>query len=292
SHAAREGLLGYQQALKKDLFVVPKPEKMQEEVTDTSSEISAGPATTWAQPELPLAPLESREPLPVDDLPSFTTPELVQDDPVLAENETASPQPSDVEASPDKAESLQPIGQLLDTYILCESVDGLVAIDQHAAHERLLFEKMKRQYAAGSVARQTLLFPKVIEFDVEEMRLLERYKVEISALGVDIEPFGGDSYVVKAVPAIVSQQGEEMIVRDLLAELAVGSGGAGARIEAVLASMACKAAIKAGHALQPQEISALLQQMREADVFSHCPHGRPVVKKFSGSEIKRWFYRG
>lgn len=131
-----------------------------------------------------------------------------------------------VAASATATESLQPIGQLLATYILCEADDGLVAIDQHAAHERLLFEEMKRQYEAGAVVRQTLLFPRVIECDLDEMQLLERFSVEISALGVDIESFGGDSYVVKAVPAIVSQLPPEVIVQDFLAQLAAGAAEA------------------------------------------------------------------
>ncbi|MDH3393391.1 MAG: DNA mismatch repair endonuclease MutL, partial [Desulfobulbaceae bacterium] len=286
SVAAREGITRYQQSLKSALFEVPRP-KMTSSVT--SSPVPPPPVETWAQPELPMTPLESSEPEPF--LPSDPAPVACSPMPTAEREPVAASHPPKP-ANSTSVTVLHPIGQLLDTYILCEADDGLVAIDQHAAHERLLFEEMKRQYGAGAVARQTLLFPKVIECDVEELQLVERFGPEISALGVDIEPFGGDSYVVKAVPAIVSQLDPEVIVRDFLAQLAAGGGGTAIRVEAVLASMACKAAIKAGHALQPEEIQELLRKMREADIFSHCPHGRPVVKRFTGPEIKRWFHRG
>ncbi len=295
SLAARQGMGGYQQALQEDLFVVPEPVKPLVTVPSSSRpETLLAPKEGWAQVELPLPPFKSCEPQTSSVLGQRPSPKPVPEAGLSvaqgAETVVAtSPEPCQSQAA---SGSLQPIGQLLNTYILCESEDGLIVIDQHAAHERLLYEEMKKHYEAGAVARQTLLFPKVIECDVEELRLLERFGAEISALGVDIEPFGGDSYVVKAVPAIVSQLGADVIVRDFLAHLAVGGRGVGAGIEAVLASMACKAAIKAGHVLQPEEINALLRQMRAADIFSHCPHGRPVVKRFTGSEIKRWFYRG
>ncbi len=279
SLAAREGMARYQRALQEELFVVPPPRMRRPEPSSPlpGPASVAAPASTWAQAELTFAPPASREPEPA--LGAAACPPA---------SEPSVPPPA---CSVD-ADALRPIGQLLGTYILCEGEEGLVVIDQHAAHERLLFEEMKRQYAAGAVARQTLLFPGVIECDREEKRLLDRFAVEISALGVDIEPFGGDSYVVKAVPAIVAQLAAEVIVRDILAQLESGGGGAGSRTEAVLASMACKAAIKGGQTLQPEEITALLRRMREAEIFSHCPHGRPVVKRFTVSDIKRWFHRG
>ncbi|MDH4320123.1 MAG: DNA mismatch repair endonuclease MutL [Desulfobulbaceae bacterium] len=281
SLAAREGMMRYQRALQDELFVVPAP-KVRRPDPSSPPVVSASveePPSTWAQPELAFAPLTSREPAPAA--------KPVASAPVPAAAPAAVPA-----GCPVGSDALRPIGQLLGTYILCEGEEGLVVIDQHAAHERLLFEEMKRQYAAGAVARQALLFPKVIECDREEKRLLARFAAEISALGVDIEPFGGDSYVVKAVPAIVGHLAAEVIVRDILTQLESGGSGAGSKTEAVLAGMACKAAIKGGQSLQPEEISALLRRMREAEIFSHCPHGRPVVKQFTVTDIKRWFHRG
>ncbi|MDH5299003.1 MAG: DNA mismatch repair protein MutL, partial [Desulfobulbaceae bacterium] len=108
-----------------------------------------------------------------------------------------------------------------------------------------------------------------------------------------IEPFGGDSYVVKAVPAMIAHLGAEAIMRDIFAQLAGGSGSSvTGRVEGVLSTMACKAAIKAGQRMQLEEMVELLRQMGEAKIFSHCPHGRPVMKYFSGGDIRRWFHRG
>ncbi len=181
------------------------------------------------------------------------------------------------------------IGQLLGTYILSETSEGLVVIDQHAAQERLIFEKLKGQYAARSVVRQALLFPKMLELGPEELETIETYGQEITALGLDLQEFGGASFVVKAVPAILGHLAPETMVGEILAQFT--SRPSRDRIDGILASMACKAAIKAGDDLSELEMEALLKQILAADVFSHCPHGRPVVKRFAPLEIKKWFRR-
>lgn len=197
--------------------------------------------------------------------------------------------------SPVAGSHLKLIGQLFNTYLLCEGEHGLVAIDQHAAHERLLFEALKKQYASRTVASQALLFPKVIECDLDQMQALQKHADDIARLGVDIQEFGGQSYVIKAVPAVMADTPPEEIVAGILSRFTDSGGGQGrdaaARMDSVLATIACKAAIKAGRYLLPAEIDKLLEQMQETDVFSHCPHGRPVVKCFSPDEIRKWFYR-
>ena len=185
------------------------------------------------------------------------------------------------------------IGQVLATYLLCESDQGLLVIDQHAAHERLLFEKLKKQFVARKVSRQALLFPKVIECSLEEVGVLQRYSEDIEALGLDLQDFGDNSYVIKAVPAILGKSSPEEIMAGIFARFSKeASAKGGVRAEGVLADMACKSAIKAGQQLSAKEAEALLEQMIAADIFSHCPHGRPVVKRFSELDIKKWFYRG
>ena len=187
---------------------------------------------------------------------------------------------------------LRYVGQIFNSYLLCESDEGLVAIDQHAAHERLLFEKLKKQYQANQLASQSLLFPEVAECSPAQIRILEKFGADIAALGLDIHEFGGESYVVKAVPAILGHLSPREILAgifDIFGEEAFA--GQLKRVESVLATMACKAAIKANHALLPEEGEALVRQMCEADIFSHCPHGRPVVKVFSPDEVKKWFHR-
>lgn len=188
---------------------------------------------------------------------------------------------------------LRYLGQVLDTYLLCATENGLLAIDQHAAHERLLFETLKKQFASKKIVRQTLLFPKVLECSLEEVQILRQYAEEIAALGVEIEDFGGGSQVVKAVPAVLGRSPVEEVLAGIFARFAeTGSGKGGVRAEEVLSDMACKAAIRAGQRLTVREAEALLDEMQRAEVFSHCPHGRPVAKRFTGHEIKKWFYRG
>ena len=302
--AAAAAMERYQRSLKRELFVLPDRPARPPLTTGRPSPPERPPVLRSAEPEpdtwgapatentftsvaLPLEPAPSVGSGRGEGMPSERSHRLEP-----APTPSRSTSGGTGAAGDMPVGHLRPVGQLLDTYILCQSEEGLVVIDQHAVHERLLFESLKNQFTARAVARQTLLFPAVVEMSPEESRLVERHGAEISALGVDIEPFGGDSYVVKAVPAIVAHLGAETIVRDLLDRLATGSGAMGIRVEAVLASMACKAAIKAGDPLQEKEVAELLRQMREADVFSHCPHGRPVMKHFTGADIRRWFHRG
>ncbi len=184
------------------------------------------------------------------------------------------------------------IGQVMNAYIICEVEDGLVAIDQHAVQERILFEKLKKDYQQQGVPRQTLLFPKMVQFDPIVSSILQKNTEEILKLGVEIEPFGGDSYVIKAVPALMTHLEAEDIVLGILSrftEKAVGANGT--RLEHILASMACKAAIKAGQNLSLEEMEHLAARILQSPVFSHCPHGRPVLKQFSARDIKGWFHR-
>ncbi|MEN8136341.1 MAG: DNA mismatch repair endonuclease MutL [Thermodesulfobacteriota bacterium] len=191
---------------------------------------------------------------------------------------------------------LRVIGQLLDTYILCEGQDGLVAIDQHAAQERLIFERLKKEFADGRVASQALLFPTTLELGVDEIAILEGAAAEIGGMGIDIQEFGGTTYVLKGVPAVMAHVPPEEVFRGVLDQFAGIGGGKGGgasarRLDSILAVMACKAAIKANQSLSSAEMKGLLDEMVKNNVFSHCPHGRPVVRKFSAAEIQKWFYR-
>ena len=191
----------------------------------------------------------------------------------------------------------------MDLYLLCEAAMGkesfLVVIDQHAAHERIIFEKLKKQFRENQVASQNLLFPKMLELTPESAEILARNQEEIKQLGLEIEEFGGDSFVIKAIPAIISQLDPEEILTGVLAQYSEPDTGRSAgrrqsdatRLDDIFSTMACKAAIKAGDQLQDLEIRELLKLMQESDAFSHCPHGRPVVRMFNGQEIKKWFHR-
>ncbi|MDA3970716.1 MAG: DNA mismatch repair endonuclease MutL [Desulfobulbaceae bacterium] len=198
----------------------------------------------------------------------------------------------DIQTGANPLGRLTYLGQFQSSYILCESDQGLVVIDQHAAHERLLFEKLKQQIM-GSVVTQNLLFPEMMTFTRQQVEVLGRYGEEIRDLGLEIEHFGGESYVLKAVPALLGHLGPLEIVtgvfdRYLQADM---QSSRATRIEDMLSVMACKAAIKANHPLQEKEGIALLAQMLAAQVFSHCPHGRPVYQLFSPADVKKWFLR-
>jgi DNA mismatch repair protein MutL len=300
--AVQAAMAAYQQTLRREIFR-PAP------VGSGGVRTKAAPAKAYVPVSAPPAPAV-QEVLPLfKTAASAKAPASLQatpageQSPVFSESGfAASAQPA-LEAEPTQTvgreESAPPLGglrylgQVLDTYLLCATENGLLAIDQHAAHERLLFETLKRQFAGKKIARQTLLFPKVLECSLEEIQILRQYAEEIAALGVEIEDFGGGSQVVKAVPAVLGHSPVEEVMAGIFSRFAEsGSGKGGVRAEEVLSDMACKAAIKAGQSLSPKEAQALLDEMQRAEVFSHCPHGRPVAKSFAAHEIKKWFYRG
>jgi DNA mismatch repair protein MutL len=189
--------------------------------------------------------------------------------------------------------SLQVIGQFDDLYILCQNSEGLVVIDQHAAHERLLFEDLRRQYCRERIASQHLLFPLTVELTLFQAQLVEKNLDELVKMGFALGHFGGNSYVVSAIPALAGQCDAEQLLLDILEQFGNENSTRPRenRFDTILASMACRAAVKAGVSLTATEIEALLVRMAKANLFSHCPHGRPVWKIFSRAEVKKWFHR-
>lgn len=198
-----------------------------------------------------------------------------------------------IQGEPAAHHTMQIIGQLNSLYIFCRSGDNLIVIDQHAAHERLLYEKYRNQYFEGKIASQTLLFPETIELTPFQIQLVESNSEEIEKLGFSFSEFGGNSYILSAIPAIAGIGGAKDIFLDVLNTFGSepNKRTPGGKLDDLLASLACKAAIKAGQSLSEAEINGLLDRMVQADLFSHCPHGRPVVRKFTPDEIKKWFSR-
>lgn len=183
------------------------------------------------------------------------------------------------------------IGVLFNLYLLCEKQGELVVIDQHAAHERILYQQLRTGYLQRRVARQNLLFPLTLELTPGLSEALAAHWNDLETLGFGIEHFGGETWVIKTMPALVGGVDPRELVVETVEQLAQGSGGVAAQVDRLLASMACKAAVKAGSRLAPREMLELLARMREAEIFSHCPHGRPVFRCFSQQEIARWFGR-
>ncbi len=194
---------------------------------------------------------------------------------------------------PWKQHGLEIVGSFLDLYIFCRSGDNLVVIDQHAAHERLLYEKLKKQFLSGRIAAQNLLFAQTVELSRFQSQLVEKNQEEIERLGFSLRDFGGNTYIISAVPALAGQTDPAELFINILDRFGSEhekTSGPGP-LEEILADMACKAAVRSGDRLSEKEIDALLNQMAKADFFSHCPHGRPVIKSFRADEIKKWFHR-
>jgi len=189
--------------------------------------------------------------------------------------------------------SLTIIGQYHRSYIICEDQENLIIIDQHAAHERIGFERLKQQYSMGNIEQQELLFPVILELNVREDAELHEHAEQLTSLGFDLEPFGGTSWSLTAVPTYLDGNNAKTVVCDVLAEFStMGSSGVSQEIfDAVLIKMACHGMIRANQKLNMLEMVALLQQLDEVDFNHNCPHGRPIVHNFSLRECEKRFRR-
>jgi len=189
---------------------------------------------------------------------------------------------------------LTPLGQLHRTYLLAEDGEGLLLVDQHAAHERILYHRLKAQHERGRAEVQGLLFPETVELDVAEAVLLEDHLDAFRAVGLDIDPFGDRTFTVRATPALMKGVDLGGYLRRALGELArlEGEGSPPSAVaDQLLFTMACRSAVRAGDYLPPQEIDALLADLRDAPLPFTCEHGRPTLIRISKGEIERRFKR-
>lgn len=190
-------------------------------------------------------------------------------------------------------DGLKPLGQLGSTYIICEGEDGaLVIIDQHAAHERLGFDAISRQYSEGSVARQGLLIPEQVELSQKGLAYIAERADLLKGAGFEIEPFGGATLLVKAHPSILGDVSVAPLFERIAAELE--ELGTSAAVEDVLkrifAAIACHRQVRGGERLLNEEMMALVRDIERFDI-THCPHGRPAVVKIEKAEVEKWFKR-
>jgi len=185
------------------------------------------------------------------------------------------------------------VGTLWDTYLLVAWADRLAVVDQHAAAERITFERMRRSLGEGRMQTQRLLVPAQVELDAAAVAVLESQRERIAQVGFELEPFGPVTVNVTAVPALLSEAPVANLVRDVLdelAEVAAGTPWEKARLE-VIGRMACHASVRAGQSLSEEKVRALLRQLEEIDFSGTCPHGRPVLVEFDKSEVAHWFLR-
>ena len=185
------------------------------------------------------------------------------------------------------------LGQYRNSYIVCQNDDELVLVDQHAAHERIGFEKLRAQFRETGLEKQELLFPLVLELEFREAAALEEHLGHLGGLGFDVEPYGKRSCVVRGLPALLNPQKAERALKDVLEELASLEAGSSLSdaLEKVFIRMACHGMVRANQALTTEEMKALLRDMDRIDLSCHCPHGRPVVKRFTLREIESMFRR-
>ncbi|RIX31515.1 DNA mismatch repair endonuclease MutL [Sphingomonas edaphi] len=184
-------------------------------------------------------------------------------------------------------------GQVASTYIVAEAEDGLVIVDQHAAHERLVLERMRRASEGGSVARQSLLMPDVIELEEPDCDRLEAAASELGELGLDLERFGPTAILVRAIPAALGKTDVTGLVRDVAAELSeLGTSlTIRDRLDHVAATMACHGSVRAGRTLSVSEMNALLREMEVTPHSGQCNHGRPTWVKLAHADIEKLFGR-
>ena len=183
--------------------------------------------------------------------------------------------------------------QVHETYIIAQTADGIVIVDQHAAHERLVYEAMKRQMEEGGVRRQALLIPDIVEMSEDEAgRILDRAD-DLAALGLEVEAFGPGALCVRATPALFGEMDTAGLLRDLADDFAEYDAGLALkeRFEEVMGNMACRSSVRAGRRLNGDEMNALLRQMEATPHSGQCNHGRPTYVELKLADIEKLFGR-
>ena len=183
--------------------------------------------------------------------------------------------------------------QLHETYVVAQTPDGIVIVDQHAAHERLVYERMKKALANGGIARQPLLIPEIVELDPAEVTRLANRAGELAELGLVVEPFGPDAVAVREMPAMLGQADIKGLIRDLADDIAETGNALSLkeRLEEVAGTLACHTSVRAGRRLNAEEMNALLREMEATPHSGQCNHGRPTYVELKLSDIERLFGR-
>jgi DNA mismatch repair protein MutL len=213
----------------------------------------------------------------------------------------ADPHSTPTSTEPASAEVIDPLdfplgaarAQVHETYIVAQTRDGVVIVDQHAAHERLVMERMKAQLAAGAVTRQALLIPAVVDLDPAEAERLAAAAAELAELGLVIEPFGPGAVLVRETPAALGDPDAAALIRDVADDL-VEHGHALSlrdRLAHVVATMACHGSVRAGRRLAAPEMNALLREMERTPLSGQCNHGRPTYVELKLHDIEKLFGR-
>ena len=251
------------------------------------------PALPWGSPKASWSPAR-----PVVGGLDYTTsyPSMSDNQPAAFDGFAGAPS-ARVEPTQDMPAETPPLGvaraQVHETYIIAQTADGMVIVDQHAAHERLVYERMKTQMAGDGVKRQALLIPEIVELSEEEaLRVLDRAD-ELLAMGLEVEPFGRGAVAVRATPAIFGEMDVKGLIRDLADDFAEYEAGLALkeRMEEVMGNMACRGSVRAGRRLTADEMNALLRQMEVTPHSGQCNHGRPTYVELKLADIEKLFGR-
>ena len=227
---------------------------------------------------------------------AFQAPEQVGLSETAPQFDAPSHRVADPDPAPSFAENSHPLGaaaaQLHENYIIAQTATGLVIVDQHAAHERLVYERLKKQMVTNGVARQALLIPDIVTLGPDAAILLD-HADSLAQFGLIIEPFGEGALAVRETPAILGAVNSEALLRDILDEIAdMGeSQMVQARIEAILSRVACHGSIRSGRAMRVEEMNALLREMEATPHSGQCNHGRPTYVELALSDIEKLFGR-
>jgi DNA mismatch repair protein MutL len=223
--------------------------------------------------------------------PTFT--EAAFAEPAFAETEQAF----SARVEPATGDTTLPLGaaraQVHGTYILAQTAHGLVIVDQHAAHERLVYERLKRQYAAHGIAAQALLIPDIVDLPRADAQRLVDLAPDLARLGLHLEPFGGTAVAVQATPALLGPVDARRLLSDILDELADldATTALATRLDAILSRIACHGSIRAGRQMRADEMNALLREIEATPFSGQCNHGRPTWVELKLADIERLFGR-
>ncbi|MBW2283987.1 MAG: DNA mismatch repair endonuclease MutL [Deltaproteobacteria bacterium] len=243
-------------------------------------------------PVMPFAPATSE--------PSAWPPPRAADRPMVSDAAPEAWKPLDAKPLPSEPAMLpgmrrepdpQIIGQLGDTYILCQALEGLLVVDQHAAHERVVYETLKKGMEASGAGLQNLLIPIQVELNPRETRLVLEKGDQLARYGIELEHFGGQTFLIRAVPAILSHVDWEPMISELATELDRVGAEPDALMDKVLMVMACHGAIRASHRLSREEAEHLMVQLTKMDLPTNCPHGRPIFKRITYRDLEKMFKR-
>jgi DNA mismatch repair protein MutL len=194
-------------------------------------------------------------------------------------------------ASPTKLPPLRVLGQAAQTYIIAESPEGVYLIDQHSAHERIIYEKLMAEAQRQGVTAQGLLDPLSLDLTPRQAIVVQRHLEQLGQMGFQIEAFGAATILVRAVPAFLPKASIAQTLRTILDDMADEAGSPESWRDALIISITCHSALRAGQALSPDEIRELIMQLEQTTLPRTCPHGRPTMILLSQAQLEREFGR-